>query len=378
MSDSAAARSVGAVLTLSNITKRYGTTLAVDDVTMRCERGRVHALLGENGAGKTTLMRIAFGLASPDAGTVTAGDRHLATTADAIAAGVGMVHQHFTNVPAMTVAENVALGGHGRFHARTAAERIKAIGERTGLTLDPNARAGQLSVGGQQRLEIVKALAHDARLLILDEPTAVLAPEETEELLHRLRAFANAGNCVVLITHKLREALAIADDVTVLRRGRVSMQSSAHSITIESLTTALLGGEPAAESTARGAAAEGAVVAALERATVLDERGATVLNDATLEIRAGQIVGVAAVEGAGQHALLRLLAGRATPSAGNVRIPAAVAFIPEDRHRDALVLDFSTTENVALKNAENRHGRIQWSAERAHTRTLIAEYDVRG
>jgi len=368
----------GAVLTLNRITKRFGATIALDDVSLICQGGRVHALLGENGAGKTTLMRIAFGLISPDAGQVMASEGPIDSASDAIAAGIGMVHQHFTNVPAMNVAENVALGEHGRFDAARAAKRVEEIGSRTGLVLDPHHVAGDLSVGAQQRLEIVKALARNARTLILDEPTAVLAPREIEELLAWLRRFANAGNAVVLITHKLREALAIADDVTVLRRGSVVLSGAANAVTLDSVSAALLGGEIEIVASSGHERIRGDQVATLDSATFVDARGVTLLDRATLDVRAGEIVGVAAIEGAGQHELLRLLAGREQATAGAVRLPDAIGFIPEDRHRDALMLDSSTTENVALRGANRRRGRIDWRVQREHTTHLISEHDVRG
>jgi general nucleoside transport system ATP-binding protein len=375
-----------AALTLAGITKRFGSTVALDEVSLEVRSGTVHALLGENGAGKTTLMRIAFGLASADAGDVFAGSPPVRVTsaARAIAAHVGMVHQHFTNVPAMTVAENVALGGHGAFDSRAAAERVVDIGRRTGLTLDPHARAEDLAIGAQQRLEIVKALARDARTLILDEPTAVLAPQETAELLTWLRSFADTGNAVVLITHKLREALAIADDVTVLRHGRVVRSGRALEETVDSLSSALLGGDDAIrhgeESVTREAAKDSrsAVVAALEHVTIMDERGTPRVRDTSLEVRAGEVVGIAAIEGSGQRELLRALAGRVRPTQGAIELPEIVGFVPEDRHRDALVLDFSLTENVALNGAGDRRGRLRWSALRAATASLIAHFDVRG
>src|SRR5215207_1981973 len=205
-------------LRIEVLTKRFGATRALDGASFALRRGTVHALLGENGAGKTTLMRVAFGMLAADAGRVLVDgvERRFASPADAMRAGLGMVHQHFALVPAMTVAENVALGGQGRFDRRQAAARVRAVGERAGLVLDPEALAGDLPVGAQQRLEIVKALAREARVLILDEPTAVLAPAEAADLLRWLRAFADSGRSVVLITHKLREALAVSDDVTVL------------------------------------------------------------------------------------------------------------------------------------------------------------------
>jgi len=366
-------------LMLRNITKQFGRTIAVDDVTLVVERGSVHALLGENGAGKTTLMRVAFGLTRADRGDVEIeGARvQFRSAADAIDAGIGMVHQHFTHVGAMTVAENVALGHRGRYDATAAAARVRDIGERTGLLLDPTERANDLPVGAQQRLEILKALGRNARCLILDEPTAVLAPDEAAELLRWLRRFADAGNAVVLITHKLHEALSIADDVTVLRRGRCVLREPASELDAEDLAAALLGDAPEAAARVELQPTP-EVVARLSGVDAADENGVTKLRDASLEVHAGEIVGVAAVEGAGQHELLRLLAARTPPTRGSVNLPPTVAFIPEDRHRDALILDFSPTENVALEGAGARRGVIGWKALVQHTTNLIAAFDVRG
>ena len=368
------------VLSLDGITKRFGTTLALDDVSFRLRRGSVHALLGENGAGKTTLMRIAFGLIKPDAGTarIAGVARPISSTLEAIGGGVGMVHQHFTNVPAMTVAENVSLGGRGIYSPRAAARLVVEIGTRTGLRLDPEARVEALPVGAQQRLEIVKALARQARILILDEPTGVLAPSEGEEVLRWLRTFADAGNSVVLITHKLGEAFAIADDMTVLRRGRAVLLARPDEVTPHAVATALLGEEPATIEARARSPRIGEVVASLLDANVEDDRGVTTIVGASIEIRAGEIVGVAAVEGAGQHELLRALAARSPLSRGEAVLPTTIGFIPEDRQRDALVLEQTLTENVALKGAGSRRGTMRWKAERDHTRRLIEAFDVRG
>jgi ABC-type uncharacterized transport system ATPase subunit len=368
-----------AALGLSGITKRFGALTAVDDVSLSVRPGTVHALLGENGAGKSTLMRVAFGMLQPDRGSISLDGkpRRFGSPADAIDAGIGMIHQHFTNVPAMTVAENVALGLTGRYDARVAADRVREIGSRTGLLLDPEALASHLPVGAQQRLEILKALGRGARILVLDEPTAVLAPAESEELLKWLRDFASTGNSVVLITHKLAEAMSIADDVTVLRRGQLVLSSPAAGLTTLMLATALLGEEPARgqETTAT---APGHVVARLKDADILDGRGVTAVKRASMEFRAGEIVGIAAVEGAGQRELLRALAGRVPVSAGKIDAPKAAGFIPEDRHGDALVLDFSQTENVALRGSGARRGVIRWAEERNRTRDLVKQMDVRG
>jgi len=373
------ARDGDAALELRDVTKRFGSAVALDDVSLRVRPKTVHALVGENGAGKTTLMRIAFGLIRPDAGDVFAAGsmRPITSATDAIDAGIGMVHQHFSNVPALTVAENVALGGRGRFDRRGAAARVDEIGERTGLHLEPHARVDSLSVGAQQRLEIVKALAREARILILDEPTAVLAPVEAEDLLRWLRAFADEGHAVVLITHKLAEALAVADDVTVLRHGRVVLDAHAADLTPRGLAAALLGDELVATPPAPGVRA-GNIVAAVRRATVSDERGVTVVRDADLEVHGGEIVGLAGVEGAGQKELLRLFASRTRADRGEVHVPASVGFVPEDRQRDALVLDFTLGENIALRGAGARRGLARRSEFDTLTQTLIRDFDVRG
>ena len=370
------------VLRLSNVTKSFSGTVVLDDVSFRLESGTIHALLGENGAGKTTLMRIAFGLNAADRGEVEAGTplRPVRSPIDAIASGIGMVHQHFTNVPAMTVAENVALGGKGRFDEAGVSNVVGEIGERTGLRLDPRARAGSLSVSGQQRLEIVKSLAQGARALILDEPTAVLAPTEATELLEWLRQFADAGNAAVLITHRLDEALRVADQITVLRRGRRVLSAPATSLDKIRLSEAMIG-----ESTVtpfqrgdRGEDSSGPTIAQLQGVSVKDDRGIESLTDVSLVVHTGEILGIAALDGNGQRELLRVLSGRARPSRGSASIPDEVGFVPEDRQRDALILDESLTINAALNDAGRRRGIMRWAQHREQARSVIADFDVRG
>jgi ABC-type uncharacterized transport system ATPase subunit len=367
-------------LSLSGITRRFGALTALDDASLNVRPGSVHALLGENGAGKTTLMRIAFGMMRPDAGRIEVDgrERHFKSPADAIAAGIGMVHQHFTLVPTMTVAENVALGGHGLLHRAGSAARVRDIASRTGFALDPDMPVERLSVGAQQRVEIAKALARQARLLILDEPTAVLAPAEADELLRWVREYAAQGNSAVLITHKLREALAVADDVTVLRRGRVVHAGRADAASEHSLTASMLGASnERVEHVPPESAVPGAVVFRVERLVVQDERGAVRVRDAAFSVRSGEIVGLAGVEGAGHRELLRALAGRLEPIGGMLVRPQEVGFIPEDRHHDAVLLDRSLTENVALRGAGTRRGMIGWAALRARTTALMQAFDVR-
>ena len=364
-------------LALEHIAKRFGDAQALVDASIEVRRGSLHALLGENGAGKTTLMRIAFGLLPPDAGAVRVGGAPVALRSplDAIRLGIGMVHQHFTIIPAMTVAENVALGGRGRFRRREAEALVERIGRETGLLLDPAARAGDLPVSAQQRLEIVKALSTGARALILDEPTAVLAPREADDLLAVLRRFVEGGGAVVLITHKLREALHAADAVTVLRGGRTVWSGAPSSTDERALARATVG--EVATAAARTAVHPGAVVLRAESVSASDARGVPRVREVSLEARSGEVLGIAGVEGAGQHELLRVLAGRIRPERGHVVRPAHVAFIPEDRQRDALVSSFTAVENVALATAAAARGAMPWRALRTRTAALLERFDVR-
>jgi simple sugar transport system ATP-binding protein len=366
-------------LELQGISRRFGGLAALEDVSLAVRPGTVHALLGENGAGKSTLMRIAFGMLQPDAGRIrVAGTaRTLSSPAAAIAAGIGMVHQHFTLVPAMTVAENLALGGSGRYDARAAAARVARVAEQTGFALHASARVETLPVGAQQRVEIAKALVRRARVLVLDEPTAVLAPPEVDELLRWLRRFVADGNAAVLITHKLREALAAADDVTVLRRGRVTLHVRAADTSAEALTAAMLGDDPApAAAPVPSRARHHADVFVAAGLTVADGDRVHV-RDATFTLRAGEITGVLGVEGSGQRELLRALAGRRRPSYGTLTRPDDVGFVPEDRHHDAVLLDRSIAENVLLRGAGGRRGTVDWAAARRHSGALMDAFDVR-
>ena len=371
-------------LALTSITRRFGRMTALDSASLVARRGTVHALLGENGAGKTTLMRIAFGMLRPDAGSIVVNGtpRSFASPSDAIDAGIGMVHQHFTLVPAMTVAENIALGGHGAFRRARVHQSIQALAERTGLAIDPGARVRDLPAGAQQRVEILKALSRDASILILDEPTAVLTPVEARELLQRARQLASSGGTAILITHKLHDALEFADDVTVLRRGSTVWSGSAADATEDSLVAAMLGGERVVRDAPSGNAESripqhDRVVMSLERVIVRDAGGVARLGPATVAVHAGEIVGVAAIEGNGQYELLRVLAGRTTASDGTVVLPKVVGFIPEDRQRDALIQEMSLRDNVALLGAGSRRGVMHWNSIRERTRALIGGYDVR-
>ena len=288
-----------------------------------------------------------------------------------------MVQQHFSLVPAMTVADNAALGGRGPYHPRDAAHRVVALAERTGLRIDPRARVSELPPGAQQRLELLKMLAREARTLILDEPTAVLAPAEAAELMTFLRRIADDGGAVVLVTHKLREALAIADDLTVLRRGEAVLAARASAISEDQLARAMFPDGATTESPVSLAGEPGAVVAELRDLELRDPQGVTRVRSASLSVRAGEVLGIAGVEGSGHHELLLALGGRLAPFAGEIRLPAEVAFIPEHRQRDALIPTFSLTENIALREAATARGRIRWREFARRAAALIDQHGIR-
>jgi ABC-type uncharacterized transport system ATPase subunit len=364
-------------LELHAITKQFGSVTALDRVSLGIRRGSVHALLGENGAGKTTLMRIAFGLLAPDEGwiTVDGTKRHIASPAHAISLGIGMVHQQFSLIPAMTVAENVALGGRGRYSTRDAAAVVLEIAERTGLKLKPAARVADLGSADRQKLEIIRTLAHNATVMILDEPTAVLTSNDVTEFFSRVRSFADQGGSVILITHKLRDALEHADQVTVLRRGEVVMTSAVSEATEISLMTAMLGSAPVREP--RGSTAPGKLTPVAHLKTAILGNDREVARAAIdLEIRGGEIVGIAALEGAASP-LLRTLAGRQKPLSGAAHIPEEVGFVPENRHDEALIAGFSLTENLALQGAGEKRGLLDWQALESETEAVISRFDVR-
>lgn len=378
------------VLTLEGIAKRFGSTDALTDASLSLRPGTIHALLGENGAGKTTLMRVAYGLIQPDRGTIRDAEGRLLrfpSPAAAIRARIGMVHQHFTVVHAMTVGENVALGMHGTFDRQATGRRVREIAATLGVKIDPDAIVGTLGAPAQQQVEIIKALARDATVLILDEPTAVLAPLEAERLLAQLRTLADTGLSVVLITHKLREALAIADDVTVLRRGSTVLVAPASGMSERALASAMVGdgsdaGPGLMDLPSPGAAPdiEGSSrrpVVRLRGISVTDERAVMRVHAVDLDVFAGEIVGIAGVEGSGVRELLRTIAGRTRVAAGSLERSATSGFVPEDRHREAVVLDFSLTENVALRNAGARRGLTPWRALRERARNMLDTFDIR-
>jgi len=365
-------------LTLEHIDKWFGTVRALSDATLWVRRGTIHAVLGENGAGKTTLMRVAYGMATPDRGVVRVHGHtiRLRSPADAIEHGIGMVHQHFTLVPTMTVAENLALGSRETFRSGETGV-LQDLAHLAGSSIDLNTRVSELSVIAQQRLELLKVLTRKAEILLLDEPTAVLAPAEADDLLRRLRGLADGGRTVVLVTHKLREALRIADDVTVLRQGTISLTSPRADVNEDQLIEAMLGRRPSGSGvTARRMTSGNALIAARD-ISIVDPQGLPRLRNATFEIRGGEIVGVAAVDGSGHRELLRAIAGRLAVTSGTLTLPASVGFVPGDRHRDGLVLTMSLVENYVLKGAGASRGVIKWRDAAIVAREIVRNFDMR-
>ena len=366
-------------LVLENLDKWFGTVQALTDARLWVRRGTVHAVLGENGAGKTTLMRVAYGMATPDRGVVRVHGHavRLRSPADAIERGIGMVHQHFTLVPTMTVAENLALGSRATPRSGKMGVALQDFAGVEGSSIDLNARVGDLSVIAQQRLELLKVLARNADILILDEPTAVLAPAEADDLIRRLRSLADAGRAVVLVTHKLREALSIADDVTVLRQGAVSLASPRADVDEDQLIEAMLGRRPAGSSLVTRRMTSGKELIAARDVSIVDSRGLPRVRNATFEVRGGEIVGVAAVDGSGHRELLRAIAGRLEVTSGTLLLPESVGFVPGDRHRDGLVLGMSLVENYVLKGAGASRGVIDWRNAAAEAQRIVQDFDVR-
>ncbi len=366
-------------LDLREITKRFGNVIALDHASLTVRKGSIHALLGENGAGKTTLMRIAFGLIKPDSGAIEVKGQRVSfsSPADAIASGIGMVHQQFSLVPEMTVADNVALGGKGRYHAIEVARRIEIIGNRMGMHLDPYAKVATLTSSERQKLEIVRTFAHDASILILDEPTAVLTPKDIGDLFAQLKAFASAGGSVILITHKLRDAIENADTVTVLRRGRCVLSSPMHLVDEESLSNAMLGSVSSARpSSVRAEKRSTSVVLDLHNVSFQDERGIDRLRNVSLQVVEGEIVGVAALDGAASH-MLRIMADRLQPTSGTIKRPATIGFVPEDRPDEAIIPELTIPENMALSNAVSRKGTIDWKDITSRAAGTVEDFNVK-
>ena len=393
------------MLELRDITKRFGNVLANDGVSIKVEPGTIHAIVGENGAGKSTAMRIAYGFYTADSGDILIDGKvqRIATPHDAIALGVGMVHQHFMLVEPMTVAENIVLGaetgGVASLDLGKAAQEIRALSNEFKLSVEPNATIESLSVGQQQRVELLKALYRRARLLILDEPTAVLTPQEVEEFFAILRRMREQGKTVVIITHKLSEVLAISDDVTVMRDGRVVGRVKTSETNAAELARLMVGRDVLLRVDKTDAQA-GANVLAVHNLTLTGDDGARRLDGVSFKVGAGEIVGIAGVEGNGQTELIEALAGLVAGNyvTGDVefdgrniarlgaraRRELGIAHIPEDRHRRGLLLDFDLAENSILGDhyrppAVAGFGNVFLTDRgiRARALEVIKDFDVR-
>lgn len=386
---------------LENITKRFPGVVANDEVTLRVDRGSVHALLGENGAGKTTLMSVLYGLYKPEGGRIVVDgvEREFDGPRDAIEAGIGMIHQHFMLVEPMTVAENVALGNEPRkwfglaVDRATINEEIRALCDRYGFDVDPTATVADLGVGARQRVEIIKTLYRGADVLILDEPTAVLTPQEVESLYRVLDSLTEQGKTIIFITHKLDEATHAADAITVLRDGR--QVGTVDPTTSREQLAELMVGREVVFDVESGGATPGEQALSVSDLVVEDDRGVEAVSGIDLEVRAGEIVGIAGVDGNGQTELVEAITGLRTPEAGTVslggtdvtdrsrreRIDAGMAYVPEDRQEQGLVMPFDLTENAALGNhhdeAFTSGGILSWDALGNHTDDIIDTYDVR-
>jgi ABC-type uncharacterized transport system ATPase subunit len=394
--------SEGLVLEMRGITKEFPGIVANDRVSFELARGEVHALLGENGAGKSTLMNILYGLYKADAGEIVVRGKPITFTSakDAIEAGIGMVHQHFMLIPVMTVAENIVLGNEPvregiLLDEAGAEERVRELSQQFGLVVDPGALVSQITVGQQQRVEILKALYRGADVLILDEPTAVLTPQEATELFGIIRSLQADGKSIIFISHKLNEVLEIADRITVLRRGKTIETVPREGATQESLAKAMVGREVLLRVD-KPPAQPGETLLEVDDLHVVDDRGIEKVSGVSFTVRGGEIVGIAGVDGNGQSELIDAIAGLRRVQSGSIRVAGqecrhatpremldvGLGHIPEDRQRRGLVLEFTIAENIALHDyAEPPDAKWGWLfpsrlVERA--RMLIKQFDVRG
>ena len=388
-------------LQLEGVTKRFGSLVANDKIDLELRRGEIHALLGENGAGKSTLMNVLYGLLKPDEGRMLLDGEevHIDSPSQAIGMGIGMVHQHFMLIPVMTVAENIVLASEptkGAFlDVRGAEQRVRELSERYGLNVNPGARVEDISVGQQQRVEILRVLHRGARVLILDEPTAVLTAQETAELAKVLRALKADGTSIIFISHKLREVLDVADRVTVLRRGKKIETVDVAGATEASLAKLMVGRDVLFRLDKEPAQPAEPVIEVRDL-VVEDDRGLTAVNGLSLQVRGGEIVGLAGVDGNGQSELIEALTGLRKPLSGTIRLggrdmagagvrqaAAESGHIAEDRHRRGLILNFTLAEYLALRDyrkppLSNRFGLLSPKRMRERARPLLHEYDVRG
>jgi general nucleoside transport system ATP-binding protein len=387
-------------LALRDITKRFGSLVANDHISLTVEPGEIHCLLGENGAGKSTLMNVLYGLYQADEGEIVIDDepQRFKGPGDAMAAGIGMVHQHFMLIPVFTVAENVMLGHEatgfaGSLDLDAARKRVREISDRFGFQVDPDALIEDLPVGVQQRVEIIKALSRDAEVLVFDEPTAVLTPQETDELMAIMRQLKESGTGIVFITHKLREVREVADRITVIRRGTVVGEASPEASNAE--LAALMVGRPVELKVHKDPAQPGERALVVSDLTVADEDGRIHVDSISFHIDAGEILAVAGVQGNGQTELTEAMVGLAPHVEGSINLDgreivgrsvrkaleAGIGFIPEDRQVDGLVSNFTIAENLMLNRSYQEpfvsRGSLNLKKLDTFAKEKLAEYDVR-
>ena len=390
-----------AILELEGITKRFPGILANDGINLSLEEGEIHALLGENGAGKTTLMNILYGLYHPDEGRILIRGQevHIRAPGDAIRGGIGMVHQHFMLIPVFTVTENVMLGDEstkfaGILDRESVAKRIREISSTYSLEVDPAARVSTLPVGVQQRVEIIKLLYREANILIFDEPTSVLTPQEADQLFRIMRSLAESGKSIIFITHKLREVLDVADRITVIRQGRVVGTTTPRKADMSKLASMMVGRDVVLE-VAKAKAKPAGVTLKVQKLKVISDRNTIAVNGVSFEVAAGEVLGVAGVQGNGQTELVEALTGLRRPMEGRVELlgkevtrgtPRQItelgsAHIPEDRQRDGLVLSYPVTDNLVL-NTYYLKPFTEWAVLQPkvilkHAEELIEAFDIR-
>ena len=388
------------VIEMRDITKVFGEFVANDKINLQLRKGEIHALLGENGAGKSTLMNMLAGLLEPTSGEISVNGQvvKLDSPSKAASLGIGMVHQHFMLVEAFTVAENIILGSeitkNGVLDIAEATKEIKALSERYGLAVDPAAKVADISVGAQQRVEILKTLYRGADILIFDEPTAVLTPSEIDELMAIMKNLVKEGKSIILITHKLDEIRAVSDRVTVIRRGK-----SIETVEIAGATNAdlaeMMVGRSVSFKTAKQAAQPKDVVLSIKDLVVNENRGVPAVKNLSLDVRAGEIVGIAGIDGNGQSELIQAITGLRKVESGSIDLKGksvvgmhprqitemSVGHVPEDRHRDGLILDMMISENIALqtyyKEPLSKNGILNYANITSHAKKLMEEFDVR-
>lgn len=388
------------LLEMIDITKRFGSVLANDRVNLQVRQGEIHAIVGENGAGKSTLMKVLYGLARPDSGTIRMRSREVRITDPGVATqlGIGMVHQHFMLIPQLTVAENLVLGmePHGRlgtYDSRGAQQATGELAQALGFQIAPEDLVGDLSVGARQRLEIMKVLYRGAQLVVLDEPTAVLTPQETGELFKTMRKLRENGKTIIFITHKLSEVMELTHRVSVMRHGRVVGVMETNQVTPDQLAEMMVG-RPVLGQVDKGPFQPGPVVLEVRDLHAVDARGAPRLRGVHFSLRAGEILGIAGVEGNGQTELVEVLNGLRPATAGQIFLEGrqvlgesprqireeSVAHIPEDRQNRGLLLDFSLSENAVLglqHRSKFSRGWLKKRAIREHAKELVEQFDIR-